>query len=143
MSPLINISVDNLMTLFKERCESGKGFDIHRYINLSLSFKAMQPSKNKILIGNFKYICTYYPKFNVVANKIYFRAWQSMTLETIASCAFGIDVNSVKNPDSPFLKNCRAFFEGSENVKPLAKIMTLLVCKLIIIASSLCDRQTS
>ena len=30
MSPLINISVDNLLELFEERCKSGKAFNIHR-----------------------------------------------------------------------------------------------------------------
>ncbi len=29
MSPLLNVSVDNLMELFKERCEKGEAFNIH------------------------------------------------------------------------------------------------------------------
>ena len=52
-------------------------------------------------------------------------------METIASCAFGIDTNSIKNPDSPFLKKCRGFFEDTEKITPFAKMIGLMFCKFM------------
>ena len=56
------------------------------------------------------------------------RDWQRMTMETIASCAFGIDANSIKDPDSPFLQKCRGFFEQVEKITPLSRIVGMCLC---------------
>ena len=56
------------------------------------------------------------------------RDWQRMTMETIASCAFGIDANSIKDPNSPFLQKCRGFFEQVEKITPLSRIVAMCLC---------------
>lgn len=41
------------------------------------------------------------------------RCYSCFTLDVVGSVAFGIEVDSQKNPDDPFVKNCRTFFEMS------------------------------
>ncbi|KAM9582281.1 thromboxane-A synthase isoform 2-T2 [Guaruba guarouba] len=41
------------------------------------------------------------------------RCYNCFTLDVVGSVAFGTEVDSQKNPDDPFVKNCRAFFETS------------------------------
>ncbi|XP_062445567.1 thromboxane-A synthase [Rhea pennata] len=41
------------------------------------------------------------------------RCYKCFTLDVVGSVAFGIQVDSQKNPDDPFVKNCRTFFEMS------------------------------
>ena len=55
-----------------------------------------------------------------------------MTMETIASCAFGIETNSIKNPDSAFLHKCRGFFEQAEKSTPMAKVVALIICMFLL-----------
>ncbi|XP_061867142.1 thromboxane-A synthase [Colius striatus] len=46
------------------------------------------------------------------------RCYNCYTLDIVGSVAFGTEVDSQKNPDDPFVKNCRTFFEMSV-FKPL------------------------
>ncbi|KFV64205.1 Thromboxane-A synthase, partial [Dryobates pubescens] len=41
------------------------------------------------------------------------RCYNCFTLDVVGSVAFGTEVDSQKNPDDPFVKNCRTFFEMS------------------------------
>ncbi|XP_068800868.1 thromboxane-A synthase isoform X2 [Struthio camelus] len=41
------------------------------------------------------------------------RCYKCFTLDVVGSVAFGTQVDSQKNPDDPFVKNCRTFFEMS------------------------------
>ncbi|XP_010217139.1 PREDICTED: thromboxane-A synthase-like, partial [Tinamus guttatus] len=41
------------------------------------------------------------------------RCYKCFTLDVVGSVAFGAQVDSQKNPDDPFVKNCRTFFEMS------------------------------
>ncbi|XP_038008946.1 thromboxane-A synthase isoform X3 [Motacilla alba alba] len=41
------------------------------------------------------------------------RCYNCFTLDVVGSVAFGSEVDSQKNPDDPFVKNCRTFFEMS------------------------------
>ncbi|KAM4901344.1 thromboxane-A synthase isoform 5-T7 [Sylvia borin] len=41
------------------------------------------------------------------------RCYNCFTLDVVGSVAFGTEVDSQKNPDDPFVKNCRTFFETS------------------------------
>ncbi|NWH39074.1 THAS synthase, partial [Chloropsis hardwickii] len=41
------------------------------------------------------------------------RCFNCFTLDVVGSVAFGTEVDSQKNPDDPFVKNCRTFFEMS------------------------------
>ncbi|NXG53040.1 THAS synthase, partial [Psilopogon haemacephalus] len=41
------------------------------------------------------------------------RCYSCFTLDVVGSVAFGTEVDSQKNPDDPFVKNCRTFFEMS------------------------------
>ncbi|XP_025939651.1 thromboxane-A synthase isoform X3 [Apteryx rowi] len=41
------------------------------------------------------------------------RCYKCFTLDVVGSVAFGTQVDSQKNPDDPFVKNCRTFFETS------------------------------
>ncbi|KAJ7399103.1 thromboxane-A synthase [Pitangus sulphuratus] len=41
------------------------------------------------------------------------RCYNCFTLDVVGSVAFGTEVDSEKNPDDPFVKNCRTFFEMS------------------------------
>ncbi|KAJ7414817.1 Thromboxane-A synthase [Willisornis vidua] len=41
------------------------------------------------------------------------RCYNCFTLDVVGSVAFGTEVDSQKNPDDPFVKNCRRFFEIS------------------------------
>ncbi|XP_074438071.1 thromboxane-A synthase isoform X2 [Larus michahellis] len=41
------------------------------------------------------------------------RSYNCFTLDVVGSVAFGTEVDSQKNPDDPFVKNCRTFFEMS------------------------------
>ena len=52
-------------------------------------------------------------------------------METIASCAFGMEVNSVKDPNSPFLLKCRGFFEGAETTSTLRSLTLTLFRKFL------------
>jgi len=40
------------------------------------------------------------------------RLYQGLTLDVITDTAFGIKVDSLNNPDEPFLINCRKFFDS-------------------------------
>ncbi|XP_066175878.1 thromboxane-A synthase isoform X4 [Sylvia atricapilla] len=51
------------------------------------------------------------------------RCYNCFTLDVVGSVAFGTEVDSQKNPDDPFIKNCRTFFQTSL-FKPLL-ILTL------------------
>ena len=42
------------------------------------------------------------------------REFQKLTLDVIACCAFGIDTNSVKDPTSVFLEECRGLLATAE-----------------------------
>ncbi|XP_071583912.1 thromboxane-A synthase isoform X3 [Heliangelus exortis] len=50
------------------------------------------------------------------------RCYNCFTLDVVGSVAFGTQVDSQKNPDDPFVKNCRTFFEMS-----LCKPLLLLI----------------
>ncbi|XP_051499974.1 thromboxane-A synthase [Apus apus] len=41
------------------------------------------------------------------------RCYNCYTLDVVGTVAFGTEVDSQKNPNDPFVKNCRAFFEMS------------------------------
>lgn len=44
---------------------------------------------------------------------IQYRCYGCFTLDVVGSVAFGTQVDSQKNPDDPFVKNCKKFFEIS------------------------------
>ncbi len=48
-------------------------------------------------------------------------------METIASCAFGMEVNSIKEPDSMFLQKVREFFAGGEERNVLTNAVLLFL----------------
>jgi cytochrome P450 len=80
MSPLINLTVDQLMDVAADISAGGKPFDIHEL-------------------------------------------FQRLTLDTIACCAFGLDINSLKDPNTMFLRKCRQLFSSFEVRRPLFKFL--------------------
>ena len=49
----------------------------------------------------------------------------NFSMDTIASCAFGVDVQSFKNPDSPFVKHAKSVFK--RNFSEFVKFMVLFM----------------
>ncbi|XP_056368033.1 thromboxane-A synthase isoform X1 [Oenanthe melanoleuca] len=58
------------------------------------------------------------------------RCYNCFTLDVVGSVAFGTEVDSQKNPDDPFVKNCRTFFEMSL-FKPLLILILSFPCIMI------------
>ncbi|XP_063010089.1 thromboxane-A synthase isoform X3 [Melospiza melodia melodia] len=72
--------------------------------------KEMTPLINKIcdtLLCNLKVYADSGKAFDIQ------RCYNCFTLDVVGSVAFGTEVDSQKNPDDPFVKNCRTFFEMS------------------------------
>ena len=62
-------------------------------------------------------------------NNLINREWQRLTMDTIASCAFGIDANALTDNDSAFLDRCRRLFKDNETKAGIMKILIPLSCK--------------
>ncbi|XP_066039997.1 thromboxane-A synthase isoform X2 [Chamaea fasciata] len=72
--------------------------------------KEMTPLINRacdILLCNLKVYADSGKAFDIQ------RCYNCFTLDVVGSVAFGTEVDSQKNPDDPFVKNCRTFFEMS------------------------------
>ncbi|XP_054487008.2 thromboxane-A synthase [Agelaius phoeniceus] len=72
--------------------------------------KEMTPLINKIcdtLLCNLKVYADSGKAFDIQ------RCYNCFTLDVVGSVAFDTEVDSQKNPDDPFVKNCRTFFEMS------------------------------
>ena len=77
--------------------------------------------------------CSLYPRgfLSNIWNEISMinREWQRLTMDTIASCAFGIDANALTDNDSAFLYRCRRLFKDNETKAGIMKILIPLSCK--------------
>uniref|UniRef100_A0A8C8VGF0 Thromboxane-A synthase n=1 Tax=Pelusios castaneus TaxID=367368 RepID=A0A8C8VGF0_9SAUR len=60
-----------------------------------------------VLLSNFKVYADSGKAFDIQ------RSYSCFTLDVVASVAFGIHVDSQKNPEDAFVKNCKKFFEFS------------------------------
>nr|XP_047915268.1 thromboxane-A synthase isoform X5 [Anser cygnoides] len=72
--------------------------------------KEMTPLINQacdVLLSNLKVYADSGKAFDIQ------RCYNCFTLDVVGSVAFGTQVDSQKNPDDPFVKNCRTFFEMS------------------------------
>ncbi len=66
-----------------------------------------------------------------VLTHAHFRLFQRLTAETIASCAFGLETNSVKDPDCVFLRKVRNFFREAEAPNVTEMILATVVCEYL------------
>ncbi|XP_076340696.1 cytochrome P450 3A24-like isoform X2 [Tachypleus tridentatus] len=67
-------------------------------------------------------------KKEVIDCKSYFGAF---TMDTIATCAFGTRVDSHKDPNNPFVKNAREFFNKNLNVKQIFIFMCPKLARIL------------
>ena len=61
------------------------------------------------------------------------REWQRLTMDTIASCAFGIDANALTSESSSFLKHVRQFFQALEDAlhSGVTQVIQPLACRYL------------
>ena len=59
-----------------------------------------------------------------VAFCLFFSVIQGYTMDVICSTGFGIDVNSQRNPDNPFIQNAKLFLERDISASPLLMLFS-------------------
>ncbi|EOA99860.1 Thromboxane-A synthase, partial [Anas platyrhynchos] len=93
-----------------QRGSGSAAVEISLIFFLLYSCTVMTPLINQacdVLLSNLKVYADSGKAFDIQ------RCYNCFTLDVVGSVAFGTQVDSQKNPDDPFVKNCRTFFEMS------------------------------
>uniref|UniRef100_A0A8D0GJW4 Thromboxane-A synthase n=1 Tax=Sphenodon punctatus TaxID=8508 RepID=A0A8D0GJW4_SPHPU len=93
--------VDSILCLRDERWK-----DVRSLLTPAFSAAKMKEACD-VLLSNLKIYADSGTAFDIQ------RCYGCFTLDVVASVAFGTQVDSQKNPDNVFIKNCRRFFEFS------------------------------
>ena len=67
--------------------------------------------------------------FFLLCNLFLIRDLQRLTMDVIGCCGFGIDVNSIENPDDEFLNNGRDVLQRFEMRRGPTQFIMPLMCK--------------
>ncbi|XP_042745462.1 thromboxane-A synthase isoform X2 [Lagopus leucura] len=100
--------LDSILCLRDERWKYVRSLLTPAFSDAKL--KEMVPLINQacdVLLSNLKVYADSGRAFDIQ------RCYNCFTLDVVGSVAFGTEVDSQKNPDDPFVKNCRTFFEMS------------------------------
>ncbi|XP_054694263.1 thromboxane-A synthase isoform X1 [Grus americana] len=100
--------LDSILCLRDDRWKYVRSLLTPAFSNTKL--KEMTPLINQacdVLLCNLKVYADSGKAFDIQ------RCYNCFTLDVVGSVAFGTEVDSQKNPDDPFVKNCRTFFEMS------------------------------
>ncbi|XP_072190990.1 thromboxane-A synthase isoform X1 [Excalfactoria chinensis] len=100
--------LDSILCLRDERWKYVRSLLTPAFSDAKL--KEMIPLINRacdVLLSNLKVYADSGRAFDIQ------RCYNCFTLDVVGSVAFGTEVDSQKNPDDPFVKNCRTFFEMS------------------------------
>ncbi|XP_062348468.1 thromboxane-A synthase isoform X4 [Cinclus cinclus] len=117
--------VDSILCLRDDRWKYVRSLLTPAFSDTKL--KEMTPLINQacdILLCNLKVYADSGKAFDIQ------RCYNCFTLDVVGSVAFGTEVDSQKNPDDPFVKNCRTFFEMSL-FKPLLILILSFPCIMI------------
>ncbi|XP_049678360.1 thromboxane-A synthase isoform X4 [Accipiter gentilis] len=100
--------LDSILCLRDDRWKYVRSLLTPAFSNTKL--KEMTPLINQacdVLLCNLKVYADSGKAFDIQ------RCYNCFTLDVVGSVAFGTEVDSQKNPDDPFVKNCRTFFQMS------------------------------